>query len=42
MVSLALPKWQCSALKRLYQISKTMVLFKPPPKYIDHQFRDDE
>ena len=42
MVSLDLPKWQCSALKRLYWISKTMVLFKPPPKYIDHQFRDDE
>ena len=42
MVSLDLPKWQCSALKRLHRISKTMVLFKPPPKYVELQFRDDE
>jgi acylglycerol lipase len=42
MVSLDLPKWQRLALKRLHRVSKTMVLFKPPPNYVDYQFRDPE
>jgi len=40
MVSLDLPKWKRSILRNLHRISNTMGLFKPSPKYADHQFRD--
>lgn len=42
MISLDLPKWQRMVLIRLHRLSKTMVLFKPPPNYVDYQIRDSE